>query len=95
MPNSQTPVLVLDFGVVRVTDGATDRLNKDDVRNALSRHICGDWGHVEVEDWIENDSSLRNGYRVLSAYADRNSQKFWIVTEADRSTTTIMLPEEY
>ena len=95
MPNSESPVLVLDFGVVCVTQGATDRLNKDDVRNALSRHICGDWGIVEMDDWYQNDNSLRNGFRILSAYVDRNSQKFWIVTEGDRSTTTIMLPEEY
>lgn len=95
MNNAKPPVMVLDFGVVCITPGATDRLNCDDVRNALSRHICGDWGIVNLDDWHENDSALRNGYRILSAYVDRNSQKFWIITEADRSTTTILLPEEY
>lgn len=95
MKKAKVPVLVLDFGMVCVTQGATERLNKDDVRSALSRHIFGDWGIVDMDDWRENDLSLRNGFRILSAYVDRNSQKFWIVTEADRSTTTIMLPEEY
>ncbi len=92
---NRSPVVILDYGLVRLTPSALDRLDQEDITQALSRHIVGDWGEVDLEEWQSNDKSLRSGFRILSAYVDRNSQKFWIVTEADRSTTTIMLPEEY
>jgi hypothetical protein len=57
--------------------------------------MAGDWGDVDADDWKENDHSVKNGYRILSSYVDRNVEKFWIITEADRSATTILLPEEY
>jgi len=60
----------------------------------LQRHASGDWGIVDKEDAKENDFSVENGYRILSAYmvADR---KIWLITEADRSSTTFLFPEEY
>lgn len=61
----------------------------------LDRHQSGDWGDVPDEDRRENDFSVRNGFRVLSAYKLNDGTKFWIITEADRSATTILLPEEY
>jgi hypothetical protein len=61
----------------------------------LIRHMNGDWGEVCLEDWAENDLSVREGYRILSAYTLKTSAKIWIITEADRSVTTILLPEEY
>ncbi len=48
-----------------------------------------------TEDWAENDLSLKEGYRLLSVYRDRNQVKFWIITEADRSSTCVLLPEDY
>jgi hypothetical protein len=60
----------------------------------LSRHLRGDWGELKEEDKKENDFSVINGYRILSAYVTR-SGKLWIITEADRSVTTFLLPEEY
>jgi hypothetical protein len=61
----------------------------------LIRHMNGDWGEVCPEDWAENDLSVREGYRLLSAYTLKTDVKIWIITEADRSVTTILLPEEY
>jgi hypothetical protein len=61
----------------------------------LARHETGDWGEVGDEDWDENELSLREGFRLLSAYRLRTGVTIWIITEADRSATTILLPEEY
>lgn len=61
----------------------------------LLRHVVGDWGEVGPEDWKENDLSLQEGFRLLSSYHTAAGVKLWIITEADRSVTTILLPEEY
>ena len=60
----------------------------------LAMHECGFWGEVESEDWQENDLSVKEGFRILSAYIYQ-SRRFWIITEADRSVTTVLLPSEY
>ena len=74
------------------------------IQDYLLRHQCGDWGTVGKEDAAENELSLKEGYRLLSAYEilqqggnDEKTAtiKIWIITEADRSTTTILLPNEY
>ncbi len=61
----------------------------------LDRHVTGDWGEVGQEDWAENEFSLREGFRLLSAYSTKDGEKLWIITERDRSVTTILLPGEY
>jgi hypothetical protein len=69
----------------------------------LARHVCGDWGCVDSEDAETNDEAVRVGFRVLSAYpidpskpcAGHGANCLWIITEADRSVTTILLPQEY
>lgn len=60
----------------------------------LSRHQSGDWGNLDVEDKRENDLAVNEGLRVFSSYSF-GSVKLWVITEADRSATTILLPEEY
>ena len=60
----------------------------------LARHVAGDWGEVPPEDAAENELSVREGYRVVSAYPVAD-HRVWIITEHDRSSTTILLPEEY
>jgi len=60
----------------------------------LQRHLKGDWGDLDEEDKSENDFSLQHGYRLLSAYQTLHG-RLWIITEADRSATTFLLPEEY
>lgn len=62
----------------------------------LGRHLCGDWGDVDREDWDANNQALEEGGRVLSAYTlPHTGATIWIITEHDRSRTTMMLPEEY
>jgi hypothetical protein len=60
----------------------------------LARHQDGDWGDVPTEDSRENELSVREGFRVLSSY-EVAGERLWIITEADRSSTCILLPEEY
>lgn len=76
------------LGVLEVTTRAEQNI-------AFTRHSRGDWGDVCSEDWQANDQALQNGGRLLSVYHTVSGTKFWIITEADRSATTILLPEEY
>ena len=61
----------------------------------LSQHANGNWGEVDEQDKAENDLSVERGFRILSAYRLADDTTIWIITEADRSSTTILLPEEY
>lgn len=83
------------LGSIVITSNAQSRLDDEDVINALRRHAAGDWGDVDEHDRQENELSLEHGFRLLSVYYDRLGTKFWIITEADRSVTTILLPEDY
>ena len=84
-----------ELGQVVITKGALAKLSQEDILNALSRHSNGDWGEVCKEDKAENELSLKQGYRILSVYRTSKNVKFWIITEADRTVTTFLLPEEY
>ena len=61
----------------------------------LLRHKHQDWGELPEEDRLENERALRDGSRLFSAYSTRNEDKLWVITEWDRSATTMLLPEEY
>jgi hypothetical protein len=61
----------------------------------LARHSRGDWGECCPEDASENDFSVKAGFRIFSVYRTRNGEKLWVITEADRSVTTLLLPSEY
>jgi len=65
------------------------------VMSSLSRHARGDWGDLDEEDKKENELSLKEGFRLLSAYERAGLPKIWIITEADRSVTTVLFPDEY
>ncbi len=82
-------------GRIVATPAALEVVSAAEVIAALSRHLCGDWGNVCPEDKEENDHSLREGFRILSVYQTANGTTFWIITEADRSATTILLPSDY
>ncbi|HEX7787451.1 MAG TPA: plasmid related protein [Methylomirabilota bacterium] len=62
---------------------------------ALGRHVSGDWGNVCSEDAEANEAAVNERERLLSSYATRDGVRFWIITEADRSLTTVLLPEAY
>ncbi|MDV2988820.1 MAG: hypothetical protein ACRKGH_09245 [Dehalogenimonas sp.] len=65
------------------------------MRRSLNRHAKGDWGNIDEADKQENELSLKQGFRILSAYEAGGLPKIWIITEADRSATTILFPDEY
>jgi hypothetical protein len=85
------------LGHVVITRNAMDTLPSADVQAALARHAACDWGDVCEEDRQENELSLCEGFRLFSVYhtSETPPQKFWIITEADRSATTVLLPEDY
>lgn len=82
-------------GQIVITPTALNTLSQTDVQTALVRHLRGDWGDVDEEDRRTNDQALTHGARLLSVYHAANGTKFWIITEADRSATTILLPSDY
>jgi hypothetical protein len=90
---STTPKFPL--GQVVATPNALEQIPPDDVLKALSRHVRGDWGTLAAEDLKANDDALKYGGRLFSSYRSVAHVKFWIITEADRSGTTILLPEDY
>jgi hypothetical protein len=83
------------LGAVVATEGVIEKVHPLDQAQALYRHSRGDWGGVCSEDWASNELSLQEGSRLLSLYYDCCGVKFWIITEADRSVTTLLLPDEY
>lgn len=96
-PRAEPNVVAIDIGRMVATPGALKALAEAEQTplEFLIRHRSGDWGEVCPEDWAENDLSVREGFRILSAYTLKTDVKMWIITEADRSVTTILLPEEY
>lgn len=93
--NQQKLTIRLPLGRQVITPNALDCLHPADVVFAMQRHVRGDWGKVCPEDWQSNQDALVNGERILSVYEDRTGREFWIITEACRSATTVLLPEDY
>lgn len=87
----------LRIGQILATPGALAALRESNasLHGLLVRHMQGDWGDVGPEDWTANDQALIRSERILSAYSIENNQTLWIITEWDRSMTTVLLPEEY
>ena len=90
-------IILVPLGRLVATPGALRALEEAGQSPAefLDRHVIGDWGEVCDEDKQANNEALDQGLRILSAYRTRNGTKLWIITEADRSATTILLPDEY
>lgn len=82
-------------GRVMITRNAKDVLPRSEVDRAINRHLHGDWGDVCDSDGKLNEEALRNGDRLFSVYHTAGGVKFWIITESDRSATTILLPSDY
>lgn len=85
------------LGRVVATPAALEALAASSVPpiELLERHRSGDWGNVPAEDAKENERSVRHGYRILSSYPVGGSWMIWVITEADRASTCLLLPEEY
>ena len=87
--------LKFPLGQIVITPNALGKLASDEILNALDRHAQGDWGDLDKDDKLENDIALEKGFRLLSAYTGNDGIKFWIITEASRAATTVLLPEDY
>ncbi len=86
---------LFELGQVVSTPGALSTLTRQDMEKALARHHQGDWGEVGRHDWRANEEALTEGFRLFSVYRTEEGEKFWVITEADRSSTCVLLPEEY
>ncbi len=95
MPRIPITLMTMQLGSHCVSRKAAGRLNSIDAMDSLDRHMIGDYGDVDESDWNTNDLALEHGFPVVSSYVDRKNTRFLIITEADRSATTILLPEEY
>ena len=90
-------ILIAKFrlGHIVATPNALERLSQDDILTAIGRHQAGDWGDVDEHDWTRNELSLKQDLRLWSVYHAGSGVKFWLITEADRSHTTVLLPADY
>ena len=85
------------LGRIVATPGALDALARanQSPQEFLNRHVTGEWGELGEEDKAENNYSLKHGFRILSSYKTAAGEKLWLITESDRSLTTLLQPEEY
>ena len=95
-PGNAAPQPLFSLGVVVATPAVLDHFDRHGInaQDYLARHVRGDWGDVPPEDAAENALSLREGFRVLSSYAIAG-ETVWIITEANRSATTLLFPRQY
>lgn len=90
--------MLFSLGQVVATPGAIRALEENhvDAWSLLRRHANGDWGCLPLEDQQENGRSVEAGWRILSSYVlNERGDKLWVITEADRSSTCLLLPSEY
>jgi len=95
--NSLPTIPLFPPGRMVATPGALallEQTNKSPLE-FLARHLRGDWGDLDKEDKTENELSLKHGFHLMSSYQVTEAEKLWVITEADRSVTTLLLPEEY
>ena len=83
------------LGKLLATPGLMESITPEEMAIAIGRHHNCDWGDVCKEDKEQNELSLKEGMRILSSYKTEDGVKFWIITEADRASTTVLLPSEY
>ena len=99
MQVTQSPIKQPLFALGRLvaTPGALELLTRSEQTplEFLARHSKGDWGECCSEDAKENDFSVKAGFRILSVYNTHAGERLWVITEADRSVTTLLLPSEY
>ena len=89
-----------NLGQTVMTCGVSECLENNtigmlEINISMHRHQSGDWGEVSKQDKQSNDEALKHGDRLMSTYTSSKGVKFWIITEADRSVTTVLLPSEY
>ena len=95
MSAPQVPIVLFRLGHIVATPNALGKLTQQDILTALQRHSAGDWGDVCEDDRHANDRALTDGTRLFSVYQSEKQLTFWVVTEADRSVTSLLMPEDY
>ena len=88
-------LLPVPLGQTVATPAALGAVSQPDIVAALRRHAAGDWGDVDAHDRAANDDALTAGDRLLSVFRSAQGTTFWVITEADRSVTTVLLPDDY
>jgi len=85
------------LGKVVATTGAIEALNEAQISASelLSKHVSGDFGEVDSDDWQSNLDAIKDGERILSAYTLKTGKRLWVITEADRSSSCVLRPDEY
>lgn len=94
-PSPERRPVLFALGRLVATPGALEAIDRETALKAIRRHATGDWGELDAEDKAANDAALKSGGRLLSRYLSAAGEPFWIITEADRSATTVLLPDEY
>jgi hypothetical protein len=90
--------MLFKLGNIVATPAAIEamQINNVDIASLVFKHVGGDWGDICSEDRLENELSIKNGWRILSSYRLNSAgDKVWVITEADRSSTCLLLPDEY
>jgi hypothetical protein len=83
------------LGRIVATPAVLESLSQDDILEAIRRHQAGDWGEASEQSRITNELAVESGIRLFSVYRSGRGTTFWVITEADRSSTTILLPSDY
>jgi len=93
--STDVPERCFPLGQIVITPGALKALSDEEVARAIERHTMTDWGDLVEEDEAANEHALQTGGRLFSSYCSADEVIFWVITEADRTVTTILLPLEY
>ena len=83
------------LGRIVATPATLGAVSQPDIVVALRRHAACDWGEIDAHDRAANDDALKSNERILSVYRSATGTTFWVITEADRSATTVLLPDDY
>ena len=95
MNTNNVPIAKFRIGRIVTTPHALKTLCEDDIHKGIARHQAGDWGDVTEAHRRANEEALIEGARLWSVYCSAKGMKFWIITEADRSSTCVLMPEDY
>ena len=95
MTTTILPIARFRLGKIVSTPNALDRLTQEDILKGIQRHQAGDWGDVDEHDRAANERALIEGTRLWSVYHASNGVKFWLITDAGRGHSTVLLPEDY
>lgn len=95
MTSKPIPIALFRLGQIVATPNALAHLSQDDILAGIQRHQAGDWGDLDAPDRQVNDRGLLDGDRLVSVYHSAGGVKYYVITEWDRSVTTVLLPEDY